>query len=240
MELCVNNISKYYNSKKVLDDVSFQFYSGNNYLILGKNGAGKSTLVNIIGDEIKADEGSVILQCDEKKLDPQKELVIQFQDYNSFPFLKVKEAIKLFNEITIDPKPSTELYDILQLHRIENSLINKLSGGEKKSLSLYLTLLLNKKVVILDEPFADLDLDKKEQLKDYLLGYSKETNKILIFISHEVKAYQELFDEIMFLDGGKIIESGTQNYLTEKYIDSRIPGVEGIFFEITGKMLEVK
>ncbi|WP_172256663.1 ATP-binding cassette domain-containing protein [Saccharibacillus deserti] len=239
MELKINRLSKRYGNKQVLDDFSLSFKSGRTYLILGKNGAGKSTFVNILSGNLKSDGGEIRLEEGGEECDLESNCVFQYQSFNSFRFLKVKEVIRFFSTITADAKEDSKLYELLSLDRIQNQLVENLSGGERKAVSLYLTFLLNKRVVVLDEPFSELDIEKKFLLGQHLKEKLAVQNVMAIIISHEISGYQELFSDVVIMDNGKVLEAGKTQDLLDKYKNSPFQGLEGVFHSLTGKYIEV-
>ncbi|NGZ77501.1 ATP-binding cassette domain-containing protein [Saccharibacillus alkalitolerans] len=239
MELNVTKLSKRYGGRKVLQDVCLSFRSGRTYLILGKNGAGKSTFINILAGNVNSDEGAVELLENGETRDLQSNAIFQYQSFASFRFLKVKEVLSFFAMTTARAKEDPELYELLSLDRIKNRLIENLSGGERKAVSLYLTFLLNKKVVVLDEPFAELDIEKKFLLERHLKEKITSQNLLAIIVSHEISGYQELFTDLVVLDEGRVVEAGETRDLLEKYKNSPFRGLEGVFYSLTGKYIEV-
>ncbi|GGO09029.1 ATP-binding cassette domain-containing protein [Saccharibacillus kuerlensis] len=239
MELNVTKLSKRYGNKQVLDELTLSFTSGSTYLILGKNGAGKSTFVNILSGNLNSDGGEIVLEAGGEEYDLESNAVFQYQSFNSFRFLKVKEVIHFFSTITVDAKEDPELYKLLSLDRIHNQLIENLSGGERKAVSLYLTFLLNKRVVVLDEPFSELDIEKKYLLAKHLKQKLADQNAMTIIISHEILGYQELFTDVIIMDNGKVLETGKTQDLLDKYPNSPFQGLEGVFYSLTGKYIEV-
>ncbi|WP_274517242.1 ATP-binding cassette domain-containing protein [Lysinibacillus boronitolerans] len=125
----------------------------------------------------------------------------------------------------------------MDLKKFEKTLIKNASGGMKKAVSIFITFLLNKPIIILDEPFADLDLKKKKDLRSFLTYYAREKEKILIIISHEVNEYEELFDTVSILDDGVIKESDHLGKLLNKYKTTDNFGIEDLFYAVTGKRL---
>ena len=95
---------------------------------------------------------------------------------------------------------------------------------------------MNKPVVLLDEPFADLDLKKKKQLIGYLRN-EVENGKCLLIISHEIAGFERLFDIVCVMKDGRFIEVGSSEELQNKYVNPVFPGLEGVYFEVTGQVL---
>jgi len=235
LELIVKDIVKKFNGVNVLDGVSTTFKWGNCYLLIGQNGAGKSTLSKCIAGDLKSDEGSMQIQG--SSVNVHEQVALQYQFFSSYQHLKIREVIALFATLTNNRIDLGELYEILGLPTYDHILMKNASGGQRKAVSIYLSFLLNKPIIILDEPFADLDLTKKKQLMFYLQQEISQRNKLLIIISHEVAGLEPLFDYIVILKEGKIIENVTQDELYHKYTDARLPGIEGLYYEATGQIL---
>lgn len=202
MELILQNISYSYNEDtKLFNNVNMDLKFGNIYLLYGGNGCGKSTLSKIISGELKMQHGEIIFP---KSLS-QESVAYQTQEFQAFPDLKGKEIIsfwKNINQNILDD--DTQLRTSLEIDKLERKLIKKMSSGEKRALSIYLTCLLNKQIIILDEPFAGLDKSKKEKLCVNLKEYTNN-NKLIIMISHEIKGYENLFDYMIELDNDSTI-----------------------------------
>ena len=235
MELIVKDIVKKYNGVNVLDGVSTTFKMGYCYLLLGQNGAGKSTLSKCIAGDVKPDAGTIVFN--EASQHVQEQVALQYQFFSSYQHLKIREVIALFTTLTNNKADLGELYEILGLPTYDHILLKNASGGQRKAVSICLSFLLNKLIIILDEPFADLDLTKKKQLMFYLQHEIRQRNKMIIIISHEVAGLELLFDYVVILKDGKLIENSTQDELYQKYTEAKLPGIEGLYYEATGQIL---
>ncbi|MGN7476330.1 ATP-binding cassette domain-containing protein [Solibacillus silvestris] len=231
--LVLEKVEKSYESHTVLKGISSTFHYGQCYLLLGDNGAGKSTLLKCIAGDEKIDRGSIRVQQQD---DVANLTALQYQFFESYSFLKVKEVIRLFAQLIEKPSNVEELYDILDIVQYENTLIKNASGGQRKALSLYLAFLINKPIVLLDEPFADLDLKKKKQLLGFLQNQVRQENKCLLIISHEIVGLEDLFDYVYIMKDGQFIEHGLAADLVRKYHNPTFPGLEGVYFEVTGQL----
>lgn len=232
--LILEDIEKSFQNNYILKGVSAEFQFGQCYLLLGANGAGKSTLAKCIAGDTPIDKGAIRLE----KQRPVADLtVIQYQFFDSYSFLKVKEVIHLFSRLIKKPANIEELYHILDIALFEQTLIKNTSGGQRKALSLYLSFLYNKRIVLLDEPFADLDLKKKKQLHGFLRDQVEKKQICLLIISHEVTGLETFFDYVYIMQNGKFIERGTPEELESKYQNANFKGLEGVYFEVTGQVL---
>lgn len=230
----LKDIAKSYGQKAVLERISATFELGRCYLLLGENGAGKSTLFKCIAGDETYDYGGMQTHSTENITNL---CAIQYQSFESYSFLKVKEVIQLFSKLIKQPAEIAVLHELLEIEKYEDTLIKNASGGQRKALSLYLAFLMNKPIILLDEPFADLDLKKKSLLGDFLKEQVQTNNKCLIIISHEVHGLESLFDVVYVMKNGVFIEGDTPAALQNKYNNPLFSGLEGVYFEITGQVL---
>ena len=232
--LVLKEIAKSYGQNTVLKRISSTFELGHCYLLLGENGAGKSTLFKCIAGDEAYDYGAMQTNSNEYIADL---CAIQYQSFESYSFLKVKEVIQLFSTCIKQPAETGVLHELLEIEKYEDTLIKNASGGQRKALSLYLAFLMNKPIILLDEPFADLDLKKKSLLGDFLKEQVQTNNKCLIIISHEIHGLEFLFDVVYVMKNGVFIEGDTPAALQNKYNNPLFSGLEGVYFEITGQVL---
>lgn len=232
--LILKDVEKSYQHLPVLRNISATFQLGQCYLILGENGIGKSTLFKCIAGDEKFERGTI-----QSKLtgDVADLCALQYQSFENYSFLRVKEVIRLFSKLITRPAQLDLLHELLEIEKYKNTLIKDTSGGQRKALSLYLAFLMNKPFILLDEPFADLDLKKKSLLVAFLKEQVQEHNKCLILISHEVSGVESLFDFVYFIKDGEFIEGDTPTELQQKYQNPLFSGLEGVYFEVTGQVL---
>ncbi|MGU7946672.1 ATP-binding cassette domain-containing protein [Streptococcus suis] len=223
-------LRKNYRDKLVLHNINLSLETGKTYFLLGKNGAGKSTLVNCIAGHMTFDEGVLNFEGKNKFY---QEISYQPQLFNLLGNLKVSEVLDFFSGIVHSYKDDSLLYQSLGLDKINNQIVNKLSGGERKATSIYLSFALNKKILILDEPFAELDFEKKLAVKNHINKI--KNNHILLIISHDLVETQEISSDLIILDDGTIQEKRS---LKELYIKYSTENLKEIFALITGKNFE--
>lgn len=201
MNIKLNEISySYGKNNEVLKNITTSFDFGKIYLLFGKNGAGKSTLANILSEYILPTNGKIEFP---KKIS-SRDIGYQIQDFYSFPTLKAKEVISFWKEVNqLSSIDEDSLIDILDINSILEKKVKTLSGGESRSLSLFLVCLIEKDILILDEPFSGLDAKKKEKFSKEIRKIV-DKNKLVLIISHEVKGYEELFDYITIINQGEV------------------------------------
>ena len=220
MILSINNITKSFSEKQVLNGVSFSAQSGKAVGILGRNGAGKTTLIRIIMDVFGADSGEVYL--DGKPI-RQQNIKIGYlpEERGLYPKNKIMEQLIYFASLQgIDKKTATNtansLFKRLQIEEYKNRRLDTLSKGNQQKVQLIATLITNPDIVILDEPFSGLDPVNASMLKD-IVKELISNGKLVLFSSHQMNYIEEFCNEILILNGGKIVLGGAIKDIKRSY-----------------------
>jgi NitT/TauT family transport system ATP-binding protein len=210
--LKIQNISKEYrkNNKtvKVLNHINCEFEKNKIHVIQGPSGCGKTTLLNIITGLIKPTRGSVLFE-DKALTAPNPKIGIVFQDLRLFPWLKVKDNIafglKIRKSKNIELKVNKYL-KLVGLSKYKEYYPAELSGGMKQRLAIARSLILKPELLLMDEPFGDLDLKTRKQMQKLVLRIQKRFKTTIIFITHDIDEAIFLGDRIYILSGipGKI------------------------------------
>lgn len=202
----INNISKSYDSKKLIDDFSYIFLKNDRIGIIGPNGCGKSTLLKIINNVVQPDDGCIDIGATVR--------IGYFSQENEYmdESLKVIEYVREGAEYieTSDGKISASqmLERFLFDGTAQWSLISRLSGGEKRRLYLLRVLMEAPNVLILDEPTNDLDIQTMTILEDYLDGF----DGIVITVSHDRYFLDRIVKRIFSFEGSGEIKQYEGNY----------------------------
>lgn len=194
--LTLSHVSKSF-SKPVLKDVNLTVHSHERIALLGANGAGKTTLIQIIIGLINPDKGTVKFD-----LDPKKSLNIMPQENVLIPDITVLEQIKLVSLINkvYNEENIQNLLAKFSLIDQSNQLIQKLSGGQKRRLSLLISSLRPAKLSILDEPTVGMDLDSI----DFFWKLLNLRNESTIVVTHDFNQIDRYFSRVLLLKDGKI------------------------------------
>ncbi len=199
-EIVISNISYQVKSKKILKDVSFAVKQSEVFALLGINGSGKSTLIDIILNDLTPSSGTVSFN---DKYNKYRSIGVVYDHLPMFPMLKVSETIQYFASIyKLRYTDVKQLYfDIFEIERIKDSFIRELSHGEKKRIGLLLSIIQNPQMLIMDEPFANLD----PPVIDTLWKVLKQGERTVFFTTHNWKKVEDIATKIAFLYDGKII-----------------------------------
>ena len=220
----LDRLSLSFGKRKILDNLSFSVNEGQILGLLGPNGVGKSTIFNLITGLIKPSYGSIIIQSQivndfpiylrTKKF--QIGYVPQYGGY--FHDLTLLENLKAIGEILIsDKKIRIEKIDSLiskfELDAVRDVKANYLSGGQKKRLVISLALLGSPKILLLDEPFAALDVLTIKMLQQIIVNLQSENNISIILCDHQARDLLTCVDVALVISNCKVIASGTPSQL---------------------------
>ena len=214
--LKLRNISLFFDKRKILENINLDLNEGQILGLLGPNGVGKSTIFNIIIGLLKPDYGSVSMNNDNITDFPIFERTKKFKigyvpQYGGyFHDLTLRENLKAISEIVIENKKlQNEKIDILiskfELDSIQNVKAEYLSGGQKKRLVISMALLSEPKILLLDEPFAALDLMTIKNLQQIIIDLQTNNNISIILCDHQARDLLSCVDVAMVLSNGKII-----------------------------------
>ncbi|MEN3186882.1 MAG: ABC transporter ATP-binding protein [Atribacterota bacterium] len=215
----VEGLRKYYGSVKAVDGVSFGIVPGEVFGLLGPNGAGKTTTVETIIGLTKRDQGTVMVLGLDPLTDPtsiKSRVGVQLQGAHLFPRLTVLETIRLFGSFYPKSRPEKEILSLTGLQEKARTLVEKLSGGQLKRLSVGLALVGEVEVVFLDEPTSGLDPQSRRNLWE-VIGTLKKEGKTVLLTTHYLDEAEKLCDRVAIIDHGKIIALGKPRDLVAEH-----------------------
>jgi NitT/TauT family transport system ATP-binding protein len=192
-------------SYEVLNGVNLKIKEGEFVTIVGPSGCGKSTLLNIIAGLDRPDSGNVIIRGTVASNDTAltKRIMI-FQEGALFPWLNVQDNVEFGLKIAKMPKEkSRQLADkyieMVGLSKFSESFVYQLSGGMKQRVAIARALAIEPEVLLMDEPFAALDVQTRDLLHEELVGIHKTTGKTILFVTHNINEAILLGDRVIVL-----------------------------------------
>lgn len=231
--LYVQNISFAYDSKKVISEVSFKTEKGSNVAIIGESGCGKSTLLKLIYGLYDLNEGEIFWNSN-SVLGPKFHLVPGMenmkylaQDFDLMPYITVAENVgKFLSNIYPEQKKQRiqELLEMVEMNEFADTKAKYLSGGQQQRVALARVLALEPEVLLLDEPFSNIDSFRKGALRRNLFAYLKNKGITCIIATHDSIDALSFSDETIVMQKGKIIahDASPKIYLKpeSKYVAS--------------------
>ncbi len=240
--LSVNTISFQYQTKKpVLKDISFQLKKGEHLCVMGESGCGKSTLLKAVYGLLDLNKGSIFWD-ETEVLGPKHHLVpgmdfIKYvaQDFDLMPYTSVSENIKKFLSRFYPEeaqKRTEELLEVIEMTAFANTKVKTLSGGQQQRVAIARALAKEPELILLDEPFSQIDNFKKNSLRRKLFAYLKEKNIACIVATHDKNDALSFADTLLILRNHTILVNGTPkniyNNPKENYIAALFDDVSEI------------
>lgn len=191
-----------------------QVEQGERLAIIGESGAGKSTLLNLIAGFETPASGQILLNdCDHTQTQPaERPVSMLFQDNNLFPHLTVAQNIglALAPSLSLNATQQQQVRGIAEKMGIEPLLsrrADQLSGGQKQRVALARTLLRDKPILLLDEPFSALDPIRRHELQQFILDICIERNLTFLMVTHQLEETKNLFTRVVEIREGKVFPS---------------------------------
>ena len=229
--LKLEKISLKFGSKIILDNLNLKLNSGQILGLLGPNGVGKSTIFNLITGLISPDFGSIFINSELTNNFPIYQRTLKFkigfvpQHGGFFHDLTVFENLKAIAEITIDNisyrnEKIDSLISKFELDAMRDIKASILSGGQKKKLVIAIALLAEPKILLLDEPFAALDVMTVKSLQEIIVNLQSTNNISVILCDHQARDLLACVDTAAIIHNGKVVAHGTPSDLIQN-IDAR-------------------
>lgn len=222
--ITVRNLTKQYQAGQSsgIRNISFNIKKGDIVGIIGESGSGKSTLLKSIFGLLKVDDGEVqfngkrVLGPDEQLIPGHKEMKIVTQDFSLNIYAKVYDNIAsmLSNTDVRSKREKTEMImEHLHIDHLREKRITELSGGEQQRVAIARALVTDTSVLLLDEPFSQVDAVLKNQLRADIRRIVAETGLTVIIVSHDPADGLFLADDLLLLRSGELIQQGKPSYI---------------------------
>ncbi|MBD1398852.1 ABC transporter ATP-binding protein [Pontibacter sp. JH31] len=229
----VSGISVHEDGHTVLHNISFRQGEYEKIAIAGETGSGKSTLLQTIAGLVQPSAGQVTFE-DQRVIGPHDKLVpghagIAYlsQQYELPPFLRVEQVLRYANALQGDQAET--LYEVCRISHLLQRKTNQLSGGERQRIALARLLSTWPDLLLLDEPYSNLDKGHKEMLKEVIHDITERLAITCILISHDPHDTLSWADRIIVLKGGQIVQQGTPEQVYRQPVDEYTAALFGSY-----------
>jgi spermidine/putrescine ABC transporter ATP-binding subunit len=212
----VKGIEKAYESKPVLKNINLSIREGEFFTLLGPSGCGKTTLLRIIAGFVNPDQGQVIFEDEDMtQVSPENRNVgMVFQNYALFPFMNVFDnvayGLKVKRMKKTDIKEKVKHYlQLVNLSGYEDRNVSDLSGGEQQRVALARALVVEPRVLLLDEPLSNLDARLRDKMRTELKEIQRKLKVTCVFVTHDQKEAMTMSDRIAIFNEGQCMQLGT-------------------------------
>ena len=230
------DLSKTYNSKEAVQNISFNVNENEIIGILGPNGCGKTTTIGMILGLLKPTKGKVLVngvEIEKQRVELLNELNF-ISPYIELPKkLTVKQNLEVYGRL-YDVKELRIKIDYLseklRLNEFINKITGELSSGQKNRVSLAKSIINDPSVLLLDEPTASLDPETGDFVRSFLEEYQKEKKTSILLASHNMSEVERLCSSVLMMNKGSIIDQGTPEELIKKHGRKNM---EEVFLKLT-------
>ena len=237
--LNLQHLTKSFDGKKILDDLSIDIGRNEFVTLLGPSGCGKTTTLRIIGGFATPDEGKVIFEGkDITNLSPDKRHInTVFQKYSLFSHMSVGENIAF--GLKLKKKSKSYIQDkiryalkLVDLEGFEDRHPMSLSGGQQQRIGILRALAASPPIVLMDEPFSALDPMTRRTLQQEVRTLQQKLNKTFVFVTHDMAEALDLADVIIFMDHGRIVQMAPPEEMLSHPASGQIQDFLGKFIDL--------
>ena len=233
-------LSKVYNSKEAVKNISFTISKNEIIGILGPNGCGKTTTIGMILGLLKPSRGKVLIngiEIESKRVEILEKINF-ISPYIELPKkLTVKQNLEVYGRLYDVKNLKSKikyLSEELRLNEFINKITGELSSGQKNRVSLAKSIINDPEVLLLDEPTASLDPETGDFVRSFLEKYQKDKGASILLASHNMSEVERLCSSVLMMNNGVIIDRGSPEILIKKHGRKNM---EEVFLKLTRKKI---
>lgn len=209
--LSVQNLCLSFGPEPVLQELSFAVHAGETLAILGRSGCGKTTLLKCLAGLQKPDSGDIFLEKKSilKQKPQQRGIVYLYQEALLFPHLNVFENVAFGLRLRRESETSVRAQTMLLLENLDlveqaEKMPEQLSGGQKQRVSFGRALIINPRILLLDEPFGNLDVETRASMQELFRRIATEFRITAVFVTHDLKEAVLMGKRLAYMENGRL------------------------------------
>lgn len=222
-------LSKMFGEVYAVDGVNLSLRQGNFLALLGPSGCGKTTTLRLLAGFESPDEGQIeiggqVVSGPGKSVPPERRSVgMVFQEYALFPHMTVADNVAYGLARGVDKKKRVaEILDLVGLPDLQKRMPHELSGGQQQRVALARALAPNPQLILLDEPFSNLDAGLRTQIRAEVRQILREAHATVIFVTHDQAEALSLADEVAVMINGRIMQTDSPYKLYRRPINKQV------------------
>ncbi len=231
----IENVIKKYGDFTAIDKMSFVIGDGEFFTLLGPSGCGKTTLLRMIAGFNSIEDGVIYFNDRAINSTPanKRDIGMVFQNYAIFPHLSVYENVEYGLKIRNIPKEERErrideVLDIVQIRSLKDRMPDKLSGGQQQRVALARAIVIEPKILLMDEPLSNLDAKLRVQMRTIIKKIQRKLNITTVYVTHDQEEALAISDRIAVMNKGKIMQIDTPREIYRHPANEFVAGFIGI------------
>jgi iron(III) transport system ATP-binding protein len=249
-DIDIRHLSKRYGDHQAVDDLSLEVEAGEFLTLLGPSGCGKTTTLRMIAGFITPDQGTIAVAGEtmstaEGVVPPEKRRMgMVFQNYAIWPHKTVYENVAFGLEVMKLPKHETarrvgEMLELVGLEGLDRRYPSQLSGGQQQRVALARSLVVEPRILLLDEPLSNLDAKLRERMRWELKQLQRRTGITFVYVTHDQTEAMALSDRVVVMHLGKLQQIGTPREVYVTPANSTVADFMGLVNLVSGRVLEL-
>ena len=243
-QVTLRGLTKRFGPTAAVDRISLDIAHGAFVSLLGPSGCVKTTTLKLIAGFEAADEGAILFDGDDVVLVPaeQRDIGMVFQSYALFPHLTVGGNVAFGLEMRNRPKTeiarrTAEALSIVQLDGLGGRYPRELSGGQQQRVALARSLVIEPRILLLDEPLANLDARLRDEMRDFIRTLQRRVGITTIYVTHDQAEALTMSDKIVVMFGGHIAQVGDAEAIYERPVSRAVADFVGRVNIVAGTMI---
>ncbi|MFI5015489.1 MAG: ABC transporter ATP-binding protein [Hyphomicrobiales bacterium] len=243
-ELRIQSLTKSFGGTRAVDDISLTIGNGEFVSLLGPSGCGKTTTLKMIAGFEHAESGSIAFDGrDVSDLPAEKrDIGMVFQNYALFPHMTVEQNLAFGLEMRRLPRDeiktrTRKVLDMVQLGDFASRYPRQLSGGQQQRVALARALVIEPRILLLDEPLANLDAKLRDEMRVFIRELQRRVGITTVYVTHDQAEAMTISDKVVVMFGGRIAQMGAPSDIYDRPRSREVAGFVGRVNLIEGKVL---
>ncbi|MBP0649502.1 ABC transporter ATP-binding protein, partial [Mycobacterium tuberculosis] len=222
-EVTIRSLTKLFGSARAVDSISLTIPDGHFVSLLGPSGCGKTTTLMMIAGFLGADGGDILFDNQNVVKEPaeKRDIGMVFQNYALFPHMTVAQNLAFGLEMRKVPRADIKarcarVLDMVQLAGFEARYPRQLSGGQQQRVALARALVIEPRILLLDEPLANLDAKLREEMRFFIRDLQKRVGITTVYVTHDQSEAMTMSDTVVVMFGGRIAQAGAPAEIYER------------------------